>query len=297
MLKYLALALVLVTSAAWAEEDCRLELAASLPIAPDRPHRVIVPVELDGKPLNLMVDTGSPVSGLTPAAVERLGLETHYINVHTRISAPLAGGHIGKFVLAKNFKLDQLVSPQVKLVVMPESDRDADGLLGADFMRQFDVDFDFAHDKLNLFRPHRCPGKAVYWTKAEGSIAIVPFHFEEDDTHIHIDLELDGKTVPSILDTGAPRSSISLAIASLWFNVNETTPGVSKCSRERYCYRFKTMTLNGVTVENPELQLRQQTDSHKTNTQGILGLSVLRKLHVFIAYQEHKLYVTSASAP
>jgi predicted aspartyl protease len=298
MLKWItgAFAALLVLSSAMAEEDCRLTLAASLPIDPHNSHRVIIPAEIDGKPLRLIIDTGSGHTGLTKHAAERLGLEAHVITSGFTPNFPYAGGRAKEFVWLKSFKLADMRADRVEFFVLDADWKgDYDGLLGADFLHQFDVEFDFAANKLNLFAPHPCKGKVVYWTH-DAPVAVIPFENEQYDRHIRFDMTLDGKTVPTVLDTGAPSTSISIAMASAWFQVDEKTPGVEALNGQYHRARFKALTLDGITVENPEITLLPEVNARGANYEGLLGMNVLRQLHVFVAYKEHKLYVTSATA-
>ena len=82
----------------------------------------------------------------------------------------------------------------------------ADGTLAPETLANYDVDFDFGHDKLNLIQPAHCPNGPVYWTKAPA--AIVPMEIV-DRTHIRIPVTIDGKEIMATLDTS---STISTAV-------------------------------------------------------------------------------------
>jgi hypothetical protein len=82
----------------------------------------------------------------------------------------------------------------------------------------------------------------------------------------------------------------------------------------RYRYAFKTLTFEGVTVGNPNIEIlpnvmnRNADQSHKMNTNiernsddvalpvVIVGMDVLAKLHLYFAFKERKLYITEAAA-
>lgn len=290
-----ALALFALCQAAAAEEDCRLTLAASLPMSPENIGRVIVPAEIDGKPLNLLVDTGSPLTGITQRAADRLGIQTHLITGDVALYAPYAGGRVTHFAKVKNFKLGDMIAPRAKFMVMPHDSEESDGLIGADFLKQFDVEFDFAAGKLNLFQPHPCPGKVVYWTQT-APVAVIPFSVEQYGGDVRIGLTLDGKHVPTVLDTGAPHTSISATTAGTWFDVDENTPGVERFDGGLLRYHFKNLSFEGIAVADPEIDILPVKNAHSLDFQALLGMNVLRRLHLFVAYREHKLYVTAASA-
>ena len=93
----------------------------------------------------------------------------------------------------------------------------SDGLLGADFLYYFDLDFDFAKARLRLVSPEHCKGKVVYWTK--GDYGTVPFEYK--DRKIRLNIRLDGKDVVAYLDTGAADTVMSLEAAADLFGWNE----------------------------------------------------------------------------
>ncbi len=291
-----AFAVVVMAGAALAQEECRLTLAVSLPMSPEHINRVIVPAMIDGKPLQLMIDTGSGVSGITAEAAARLGIEPHLITGELKGRFPYGGGRVTHFVRAERFTLGGMTAPDVQLMLLPGKFAEADGLMGADFLRQFDVEFDFAASKVNLFRPHPCPGKVVYWTSS-APVAVIPFRNEQYDRNIRIEYTLDGQRVPAIVDTGAPNTSISLTTAKMWFHIDENSPGIWDRRDGAFRYRFKSMSLDGITVQNPELLIHEKAEGGDTlDFQSLLGMNILRQLHLYVAYKEHKLYVTSASA-
>jgi hypothetical protein len=66
-----------------------------------------------------------------------------------------------------------------------------------------------------------------------------------------------------------------------------------------YRYPFKSVTFSGenesgVTVNNPDILLVPNALSHAPGV-TIIGMGILRQLHLYIAYREHKLYVSQAA--
>jgi hypothetical protein len=58
------------------------------------------------------------------------------------------------------------------------------------------------------------------------------------------------------------------------------------------------MTFGGVSVVNPDIMLVPDSVSrmHASSDHIVLGMGILRQLHLYIAYHEKELYVTPASA-
>jgi predicted aspartyl protease len=291
---------VLALQPAWAEEDCRLQLATSLPLVFDETNRVSVSAAIRERPIELLVDTGAGNTSLRESVVEELDLNRNRTNPHIHLA--IRGGiHMKDNVEVNGFTLGRLKADGITFLVIPEDKKLPglhDGLLGETILSKYDVDFDFAHFKLNLFAPHRCPGKVVYWTQNENLIAKVPFEF--NGFHIFLPLQIDGKAMKAILDTGATGTVMSLERDMPKFGLTPQSPGMTPIGHNdtplRFSYTFKTLTFEGVTVNNPKVIFESDTLSKDHKGEMLLGMDVLNKLHLFIAYKERMLYITAADA-
>jgi len=100
------------------------------------------------------------------------------------------------------------------------------------------------------------------------------------------------------IDTGASRSVMALETAEDVFHVDLKSPDMKDLGEHgyghAYKYPFKTLTFSGVTVNNPDIMLVSEHDSKIRET--ILGMGILRQLHVYFANREKKMYVSAASA-
>jgi predicted aspartyl protease len=303
-LAVLAMAAACLSGAAKAEQDCRLQLAATLPIENKHPWRVIVPAQVEGKSVRMIIDTGSSHSALSQEAADRLGIKTSII-AGMRPYLPYAGGEAKYYAKTKGFTLGSMTAPKALFFIMPVKMEEADGLIGADFLRHFDLEFNFADHTLNVFAPHRCPGQVVYWTDA-ANVAVLPFHMATTDRndvvsmldpHIRFTMSLDGRDVPAILDTGASHTAINLMQARVWYHLDEKSPGMEAVGDNgAHRYRFKTLAFGGVSVANPEVLIHPLDQSRELSDEGLLGMATLRKLRVYIAYEERTLYITAADA-
>jgi hypothetical protein len=166
----------------------------------------------------------------------------------------------------------------------------ADGILGGDFLYFFDLDFDFANAKLSLVSPDHCPGRVTYWTS--GNYGVVPFQLEQN--HIMIKVQLDGQEINAALDTGAADTVMSLERASDAFDLDKDK------LRKSHHYPFKTLSFGEVNVNNPAIALYPDAESgvmghHASDLQMIIGMGVLRRMHLYISYKEKQIYVTPAT--
>jgi predicted aspartyl protease len=292
----IAILVLLAGFPARADTACHLLEAASVPMNIDGSGRITVPMMISGKPMNMMVDTGNPMSMLTFKTAQSLGLDIRHVDIGGAGVATftMRGGMVvSEYTKAPDVAIGLLKTDSMGFGILPiaSAGDQVDGLLGNDIMGNYDVDFDFANGKLNLFSQDHCPGAVAYWTR--GPVAVVPFT-RNIWKHIFLDVDIDGKTTQAVVDTGTARSIGDWEAFEHLFGIDEKSPGV-KSENGQYTYPFKTLTFGGVTVNNPDITLLPDSGRPEQNTM-LLGINVLRQLHIYIAEGEKKLYITPASA-
>jgi Aspartyl protease len=132
----------------------------------------------------------------------------------------------------------------------------------------------------------------------------VPMKLDEN-RHITIPVTLDGKQLIAVADTGAARSFMSLDVAKAIFGLDEKNPALKSlgavsinnvASEQLYHYPFQSLTFEGIAVRNPDIAITKGSDDDKDDPQLVIGIGVLRQLHLYIAYKEQVLYLTPAEA-
>lgn len=297
----IALALSLLFSPAAAEEKCQLLRVAALDMSTDFSH-VTVPAAIGDHPLTMIVDTGAYMTMLTETKAAELGLQQELIDPRSAWLTIYGGIRIRHYVSVSDFSLGRMKARKLDYPLVPAGflPPGVDGLLAPDFLANFDLDFDFANAKLNLFSKDHCEGKVVYWT--HDPVATIPLTLD-DNNHIIIHLQLDGRDVKALLDTGAPQSVMSLETAEDMFGLKDDLPqlthvrGPNGTKNARH-YPFKQLSFEGVAVTNPNITLVPDREAQlgRNAPDLIIGTSILRQLHLYIAYHEKNLYVTAASA-
>ncbi|MBV9045142.1 MAG: aspartyl protease family protein, partial [Alphaproteobacteria bacterium] len=281
-----------------AQEGCNLTRAASLDMTIESSGRIIVPVGIGGKTRNFLIDTGGLLSSISSEIVDAEGMRRDSIG-NERVMM-FGGERIKSFTVGENIDIGGLHAPRLSLLILPPHHMEAgtDGILGQDILRAYDDDFDFANARFNLFVPNKCSGSVVYWAPA-APYAEIPFT-NDDNGHISLPLELDGHRVQSILDTGAWRTTMRLeyAMSAYGLKQSDLKPYSDTTDTGVFKYPFKSLTIGGVTVSNPDVVLVPNAAWGRFNTGPdlILGMGVLRQLHLYIAYKQKRLFVTSASA-
>ncbi|HVJ51567.1 MAG TPA: retropepsin-like aspartic protease [Aliidongia sp.] len=307
------------TGGAWAEEGCGLKQFASIDTLEASDGRILVPVVLDGKPLNFLLDTGASESALFSDTAERLQLQTRPMQ-HARLSN-VEGHSIDRYVTGKTFTLGGRTVESRSFVVFPRNgapDDAASGLLGADFLSQFDLEIDPVNHRIRLFSQDHCPGRAVYWADAYVDVPLEVNWFR----HIFVSAELNGQKLRALLDTGASQVFLSIPAAEAHFGLTTASPGVTRVTPEAasassdmvyYRARLDTLSIEGIAMRNPTIfllpdKLYETLGKDDFRGQGqvsrdfadlpelTIGTSVLQKLHLYIAYGEKRLYATAANA-
>jgi predicted aspartyl protease len=292
------LALGLIATPAIADDgatDCRLTRYASLDIGTENPDRVIVPVTLNDHQVPLAIDTGSPTSMLSNKEANALSLDRQMLGFGTEIRM-INGARIHESAIVPSFEIGGMKGRNFRLAVLPDHflEPPAVGLLGADIVRNYDVDLDFAQNKVNLFARRHCPGQVVYWTR--GPYATLPFHFDEGH-HIEVPVKLDGVSLVALVDTGAPPAvSMSLERARHEFGWHDDQPGLHRVGGKRspYTFPFGVLTLGGASVHQPTVVLRERGDGFGPDL--LVGLAALKAFHVYISYEDQAIYLTERDA-
>ncbi|HEX4637649.1 MAG TPA: retropepsin-like aspartic protease [Rhizomicrobium sp.] len=298
------LALVLLHGRAEAVEpfpaECRLTLAATVPISLTDNH-VNVPVMVNGRRRTFAIDTGAFTSAVSKSVVAEQGIKTY--GIHKNLELQDSGHKDAElYATLEEFVIGNQKAHDARMSVMEPAP--VDGLVGPEYLRNFDLDFDFAAGTLNLFRHHPCSGRAVYWTD---DYFVVPMDVT-DQGHIRVDVLLDGKPIRAMLDTGAAFTVIGKSIAQSDFNVDMdkvnveggrtfTLSGMNGGEQSAVPHRFMGLQLGGINIKNPILAISTAERGVQFDyTRLVLGMPELSKLHLYVAYDERKLYFSRANA-
>jgi predicted aspartyl protease len=281
--------------------------------------RPYVPVQINDTSKAMLVDTGGFFTGITQEAADKLKLSLR----HSHAQFIGLSGDESSGVARASLKLGNLTADGMDLIILPGihglGSDDAVGVIGANLLRSYDLDLDMGGKKINLISQKHCDGKVVYWPN--NGVAVIPIRVNAVG-HIFVPVQLDGHSLQAMLDTGADGSTLTLPVAQATFGI---TPGDNSTPMAKeplngkvtaYTHRFKSLSLEGIAISNPTLALipdmMRKMDPHDSiegdtrirdpnsdvgTPDVILGMDILRRLHVYIAYKEKKLYITPAAVP
>lgn len=286
-------------------KTCTLQEIVSLDMQTLQTGEFAVPVMLNDLPAQLLVNTGSEYTAITDETAEELGAREKWTPYGGSFLNNVA---INEYAYLDSFRIGPLhSSSRWQVVVIPNEilPYTISGLLAYDMMRNYDIEYDFFHGKFNVFMHSECPGSAVYWT--HDAFAAIPIDLDRSK-HITVEASLDGKPVSVIFDTGSPSSIMSLDAARRLFGWPDADPRLKSLGTEEinggtstplYAFPFATLSFAGVSVSNPQIRLIPQDHfdagrNHDANI--VLGMSVLRQLRIYVAYDEKVVYLTGAEA-
>lgn len=301
--------------------DCKpLQLITSVVLMPsDHKTAEFVPVKVAGISRYMLLDTGGAFTSLTSGFSDELGLERRHGNFEMYNAA---GDYTSEFVVS-TLELGPLKADRVAFVIAPEvgfnGEKQIGGILAPDILMHYDTEVDFGINKLTLLSQDHCEGKVVYWP-AE-AVAVVPMRVLYSG-HIIIPVTLDGHELYAILDTGASGSTLSIPAAETYYGLklgSADAPPVGdllgKTNVKTYSHKFKTLDFQGIAVSNlqvdiiPDMLAGKFENKARTGTRlankkldedksdMLIGMDVLKYLHIYIAYKEEKIYITPATVP
>lgn len=307
----------LVSLGAAEAKSCPLTRYASVDLVMVGDSYLLVPVMIQGARAYMALNMASPFSSFTESGVHRLSLATKSMPFNVGV---LAGKNkVQEMAAAKPFGFGGLQFKGVTFLVLPgfsfaENTADAPvvGVLGMDVLKDFDIELDTAHRKMNLFSPDHCPGHAVYWSTKYDS---APIRFGSLG-EFYFPMELEGKKLETTLATSNAMTTLSTDATRQLFNFDShsadvvtETDGSGKTTAH---YRAMKLSGEGLEIINARISLIDRpagSTCHLSSRSGAsayedcygvhplaLGQNVVSKLHFYIATKEKMLYFTPVDA-
>jgi predicted aspartyl protease len=275
-----------------------------------------VPVEINGTKHNLTFATAGTATQITEETAKTLGL------------AVTGGSEVALFdnegkvsdsqVTVAKFTMGTLEGTNMKIPVSPSGGRGggaAAGLFSLNNMLPYDVDVDFGTDKLRFFSQDHCPGGVLYW---QASVVGVAQPITIESGRVTIPVELDGKALTGVIDTMANNTSIKIAVAEQVMGLTMGSADTPVTTPGRYSHSFASLRIGTLGLRNRKIAIEPNTSiqsSRPPSTAGgarfrseaaqealkkpevIIGMDILRQLHIYMAFGEKRLYLTPTSRP
>ena len=277
---------------------CRLVRIAEWPVRFER-DLPVVDGAINGRKINVLIDTGAYASLLTRAAADRLGLAT-------RGNYESVMGFGGESEVTTT-RLDELyiagaVRNNVRVRVGGERPiPGVDFILGDDFFRNADMEFHYAEGVVRLFQPKDCrDAPLAYWDKNAHTLPM------EDDHKVVVGISVNGRDALALIDSGASSSVVHLAFAakvgvtpqSKGVEPGGCTGGIGASSVKQWIAPFETVAFKGEVIRDARLGIADFTpELARLTPEVVLGTDFLRAHRVLVARSQRKVYFTYSGGP
>ena len=281
-----------------------------------RHGHVITDGAINGRQIAVLLDTGAMQTLVLRSAAERLDLTRWDVNGARMYG--VGGESVVARTLVDEFRVGQFGRSNLQMIVAGERDFGADVLLGEDFFRQFDVEFDLAANRVRLYRAENCAAtRLAYWAGADvGQVEFDPAR--DGRPEIVLTVEVNGRPILALLDSGAARSILDRAEAAQ-VGIAPDTPGVVAAPARgglgshtipSWIGSFKTFTIGNETIRDTEIAFADVFKGAAFTRIGsnipvkveglpsmLLGCDFLRSHRVLIAHSQHRIYFTYNGGP
>ena len=276
-----------------------------------------VPVEINGTKHTLTFATAGTATQITEDAAKALGLP---ITADSEIALFDREGKVQtNQVTVSKFTIGTQEGTNMKLAVSPGGGfggrggggRGPSGLFSLNHMLPYDVDVDFGTDKLRFFDQDHCPGGVLYWPATVVGVAPITI----DGGRVTIPVEVDGKAIKAVIDSTANENlSVKVAVAEKVLGLTLGGANTPATSPGNYSATFASFRIGTLGLRNQAASIVSNGASESgqgtagaaanramaaqaalANPEVTIGMGLLRKLHIYMAFGEKKLYLTPAS--
>ena len=301
----------LAGSAAAEEKRCQLQTVGEMDVSVDGAG-ITTQAQIDGKPVRMIIDTGAFGTLLFEGEARKLGLVLRRTGA---IAYGVGGASDIYSVRVKAFRLGSLSERDADLVVTGQAIGGVQGVVGAKFLLQADLEFDLPHGKIRFFKPHDCAGdQVVYWGEAYAVAPMIPTPYDQ----IVVQVRVNGVAIVAQMDTGASSTLLTTGAAaktgvrpgSPGFVSGGPTHGLGRAPTPVYLGRFASFNFGEETIKNAELGVADLFGADKTTQLGtrvpapvsdqpqmLLGADFFRSHRVFIAREQRRVYATYEGGP
>jgi predicted aspartyl protease len=295
--------LTLSTSPMRALAACKLAKMAELPVTMTN-SRPVITAKVNGRDARFVVDSGAFFSMISEASAAQFDLKL--------TPAPLGlfvkgvGGAVDPSIATVDvFTFAGIPIHNVQFLVVGGLGRSENaGLLGQNFFRIGDVEYDLGKGMIRLMRAKGCENATLaYWVKPSESYSLMDIEAATPQSaHIAGTALINGQKIRVIFDTGAPTSLLSLKAADR-AGVKPGSQGVVDAGygggigRNRirtYVGPFSSFKIGDEEILNTRLRF---ADFGGDDADMLIGADFFLSHRIYVANSQHKLYFTYNGGP
>jgi tetratricopeptide (TPR) repeat protein len=298
----LALNSVLLVSRVHAAEGCTLGRVAELPIAMSG-TQPIVTAKINNRDARFVLDSGAFFSLMSAATAAEFNLRLRAAPYGFRLAG--VGGSVSPQVATvKDFSIAGALIHNVDFLV-GGSEVGGQGLIGQNFLQQWDVEYDFAKGVVRLFKPEGCrKSHLAYWLtpgQTFSEMEIEPVALAR--MHTIGEGYVNGQKIRVMFDSGAYTSVLSLKAAAR-AGIKTDSPGVTEAGYssgigrglvKNYIATASSFKIgDNEEIKNARLRI---AELDLLDADMLLGSDFFVSHHILVSNSQRKLYVTYNGGP
>ncbi len=281
-----------------ARAACRVERLASVPVTVIGGGTLLVPVTINGMREDFVLDTGAERSVITPAAAEKVGLtrdawvsaDMQGVGGHNanRLGRPRSFSLGGIALRRRTMAADNSIAVATLASNVPA--HPIAGLLGQDFLSNYDLDLDVRHGTLGVYDVSGCTGWFLPWPGHYSAIAA----FRPVRDTLMLPVTINGHTMMAELDSGSARSVVlapGMVQLGLAPGGGVTLRGLGAGSVTAHLQRFDTLRVGDETIPSVEMLV---APFHALRIVSVLlGADWLQARRVWISWTTDQVFVAA----
>ena len=257
----------------------------------------IITLLANGHPVVLLLDTGANTTTLRPDVAERIGAQPPRVQFQRQLHG-ISSTMATREVELRSFVAGGVSLPWRRVAVAPVTtaavfSAPLDGLLGADVLSGFDIDLDIPHHRMTFYQKGSCPNGPP-WNSRYVAIPVG----QSADRHLFFPVQLDGRTITGIIDTGAQRSFLSEAAArslgvteaALARDPSSITQGISAERLPSLMHRFSGLKIGSELIRDPEFAVG---NAKLGGADAILGIDFVLSRRIWLSYGSFAIFLSA----
>ncbi len=267
-------------------------------------HVLLTPAFLNEHPTTMMLDTGAGLTIITKQAADRLDLPLQSTEGTLK---GIGGEQALYFLTAKSFRIGDLHGSGLHLgasqIGMDPRGAVIDGIFGADFLSNYDVDFDLPEHKLRLFAVAAGCNTPAANLDEPLYLAQLSSPDNVNDKRPHVRVLIDGVRLNALVDSGAQRTSIfrnaarrlGLRLEDLTTDPHDHALGVGPKARDAIRHIMAPIQIGEITISHlPVSIIDQRSDG---DADMLLGLDFFARVHVWLSFHSHTMIMQYPARP
>jgi tetratricopeptide (TPR) repeat protein/predicted aspartyl protease len=296
------IATLALTESLSAAQKCEIAKHADISVTMNG-LRPIVPVQINGQDAHLLLDSGAFYSIMSPAVAAQFKLKTTNTPFGFKIIG-LGGSSLTEQTMVKELKFANGTVPNVQFGI-GGGEVGADGTLGQNLLKAFDVEYDLGHGAVRLFRTEHCDDvRMSYWLPADQTPSTLPIRsVDEANPRTLGTAYINGQKIKVEFDTGANTSILTLDAAAK-LGVTPESPGVVEGGETRgvgrslvksYIATFSTFSIGDhEEIKNARLRFAR---FDLNDVDMLLGADFFISHRIFVATKERKMFLSYSGGP